>query len=223
MKKTLEQPNNTRQPQNESCYQNLRSQLIHGQITPGTRLKVLQWSKKLKVHRNAFREAVALLVHEGLLRRGELGGVFVPVFEKSDIVEIQEMRMAIEVGALNLANLNGLELTGFDKMHQAINVMQQTSDRGFELGFYESDWRFHEALVELVGNRRLLQMYRQAPLFISFMTHTQTTGTQRMRQIILQEHLEICQLLEDQKLDQAIDVLVKHLFTPSKSNELAKA
>ena len=216
MQKESKPHDNTRQPQNESCYQDLRRLLIHGQITPGTRLAEVKWSTQLEVHRSAFREAVSLLVHEGLLRRGEFGGVFVPALEKSDIVEIQEMRIAIEVGALKLASLSGLKLTDFDKMHQAIEVMQQTYDHGFEMGFCEADWRFHEALVELVGNHRLLRMYRQAPLFISFRAHTETPATQRARQITLQEHIEICQLLEDGKLDQAIVVLETHLFTISK-------
>ena len=152
-------------------------------------------------------------MHEGLLRRGERGGVFVPALEKSDFDEIQEMRVAIEVGALKLAHLRRLPLANFEKMHKAIEVMRQTFEDGFEFGFCEADWRFHEALVELVGNQRLLRMYRQSPLLISVMAHTQTTFTQLARKKTLEEHTAIFQLLEQGELEQAIEVLEQHLFT----------
>jgi DNA-binding GntR family transcriptional regulator len=71
-------------------------------------------------------------------------------------------------------------------------------------GFIESDRRFHEILVEMAGNQRLLRTYRQAPLPVILSAEPEeSTQREKMRQM-LADHRQLCELLEQGRIDEAV-------------------
>jgi DNA-binding GntR family transcriptional regulator len=202
-----------RPSQTRSCYQRLRRQLLHGQLAPESRLVEEKWAAQLGVHRGAVREALMILAHDGLVEVGARGGFFVPKFDQQALDEVLEVRLALEIGALRMFALrNGEAPYDFRRLHEACDLMEQNMKAGFEFGFVEADRRFHEILVEMAGNQRLMRVYRQAPLPLAPIPETDEGARRENRRQTLADHRRLCALLDEGRVDDAIELLRRHLL-----------
>jgi DNA-binding GntR family transcriptional regulator len=197
--------------QSRDCYEQLRRLLIHMQIRPGSRLVEAEWAKRLNVHRTSLREAMSMLAHEGLLRRGEKGGYFAPTFEQRDLDETWAVRSILEAGAVRLLSTRPEGEVNLAPLDGAVDAMQQMHDDGYEFGFLEADRRFHQLIVELSGNRRLIELYGRAPLPLTPSPTADAATRHRDRLKTIREHREIARLIREQRAEEAIVRLEEHL------------
>ncbi|HEX7008711.1 MAG TPA: GntR family transcriptional regulator [Phycisphaeraceae bacterium] len=198
--------------QNQHAYERLRRLLIHGQIRPGIRVVEAQWARQLGVGRPALREAMMVLAHEGLLRRGERGGYFVPILEQTDFDQIMEVRRIIEVGAIRIIGERPPDEEENARLTAVCDTMEQMLGHSLELGFAEADRRFHRVLVELSGNDRLIQLYEQAPLPLFVQPALDPQVRIANGKTTIDEHRTIQQLLHQRRIPQAIEALESHLL-----------
>jgi DNA-binding GntR family transcriptional regulator len=205
------EPKGERSGQNRDCYAQLRRLLIHLQIRPGSRIVEAEWSKRLNVHRTALREAMSMLAHEGLLRRGEKGGYFAPLLEQRDLDEIWAVRAILEAGAVRLLAERRPKDLDLTPLANAIDAMEQMLEDGYELGFLEADRRFHSLLVELSGNQRLIELYSRAPLPLMPSLLPDREARHKAMLKTVSEHQDIARLIREQRTAEAIDRLQEHL------------
>ena len=198
--------------QSRNCYDQLRRLLIHMQILPGSRLVEAEWAKRLNVHRTALREAMSMLAHEGLLRRGERGGYFVPLMEQRDLDEVWAVRAIVEAGAVRLlVERCKDDEVDLRRLEQSIEAMTQMLEAGYEMGFLEADRHFHEVLVELSGNQRLIELYKRAPLPLMPSPNPELEARRKAAQGTIQEHREILSLIRERRAAEAMEKLQEHL------------
>ncbi|MBA2117665.1 GntR family transcriptional regulator [Bremerella alba] len=201
----------------QKCYDVLRRMLICGQIAPGSRLPEIEWSERLDVHRGAVREAMVLLEHDGLLRAGEKGGFFAPLLGDFEIEEIIEARSVLETGALKLIAQRKLAKEAFQPMLELCETMQRLHDADIELGFCEADFMFHQALVALSGNSRLIQMHSHSAQLIFNLSVVDTLDVIRQkRSATLTDHREIAGMVVSGDIPSATMRLENHLETACK-------
>ena len=201
-----------RKTQRDSCYRQLRRMLMHGQVPVGQRLTEAVWSGRLGVTRGSLREAMSMLLHEGLLTRGTGGGFFLPVMGQRDLEEVLEVRIAVEVGALRLVAISNGPIGNIQKMREICDSMAQMIESDFELGVVEADRRFHELLVGASGNERLKRVYSQAPLPLVPSYEPDKAIRREQLQSTLREHIQICDLLAAGKINEACALLEQHLL-----------
>ena len=197
--------------QSRDCYHQLRRLLIHTQIRPGSRLVEADWAKRLKVHRTSLREAMSMLAHEGLLRRGERGGYFAPVYEQRDLDEVWAVRSIVEAGAIRLLAERPEAEVDVAQLDQSVDAMEQMLDSDFELGFLEADRRFHQILVELSGNQRLIELYNRAPLPLMHSPLVDPAARRDAGRKTITEHREIARLIRERRTADAIERMQEHL------------
>src|SRR5271154_3066675 len=75
------------------------TQMATGVLTAGSALSELSLARELGLSRTPVREAIGQLVAEGLLQRSNLGAV-VAEATRQDIIELYELREALEVYAI---------------------------------------------------------------------------------------------------------------------------
>jgi DNA-binding GntR family transcriptional regulator len=90
-------------------YDVLRSQIIDGTLSPGTNLVEGTLASQFNVSRSPIREAIGRLTHEGLLERHGRA-MRVRVLKAEDILEIYEVRIALERAAARAAAERRTEL-----------------------------------------------------------------------------------------------------------------
>jgi GntR family transcriptional regulator, rspAB operon transcriptional repressor len=87
----------------ETAYQLLRDEIIQWKLEPGAPLGEVETSLRLGVSRTPLREALSRLIAEGLVRTGPGRTAVVTSLSRRDIVELFELREALETQAARLA------------------------------------------------------------------------------------------------------------------------
>jgi DNA-binding GntR family transcriptional regulator len=105
------------------------------------------------------REAIAHLEQEGLAERYPNRGAFVAdVFSRRAIAELASLRNVLECFAVELAIVRA-QPDELVPLRLATEEMDRAAARRDHAALGEADFRFHEGLVALAGNRRLCHVW----------------------------------------------------------------
>jgi len=190
-------------------YEEIRRQILIMQLQQGVRLKEDGWSKRMKVSRVAVREALTRLLGEGLVTAGERGGYFVTEMTPSDVRQIREVREILELAAIRLC-IARIKKEQIDELFKICDDFSSLVEKGYIAGACEADIEFHQKLVSLSGNTRLLKAYHfsHIPLF------HQRLGKTRMYlddyKQTDKEHRQIVEALKAKNLAMAEKILKSH-------------
>jgi DNA-binding GntR family transcriptional regulator len=199
--------------QRDQAYERLRRLLILQQVPEGERLREAEWAARLGVNRTALREAFARLAAEGVIEQGPKTGYFVPKLSSQDILEVMEVRIVLEGGAIERVCRLGLNTPEhLESMRKACDQFDLLLREGYLLGVAEADRRFHEALIDAAGNRRLALLYHRAPLPIIYpRMFSQQQWLARAARDTLNEHCAILETILKGDVLRAQNLLRSHL------------
>ncbi|GAA3306369.1 GntR family transcriptional regulator [Nonomuraea dietziae] len=132
----------------------LRQRVLSGEIDPGTSLPEQEIAAAYGVARPTVREALAVLVHEGLLRRERNRSAYVPEVTTADLDDLMFVRRPLE--QLMARSLAGRRVREADA---ALERMAALPDDAPWSDVVAEHMALHQALVEAVGSPRLLRLY----------------------------------------------------------------
>ncbi|NLR62798.1 GntR family transcriptional regulator [Chitinophaga varians] len=192
-------------------YVELRRKILSNQLVPGMRLKEDVWAKKTEVSRMAVREALTRLLGENLVVFGEKGGYFVKSMTAEDIRQIRELRELLELGAIRVAihKIGKADITALEKICDDFTSMVKS---GYMGGACEADMKFHETLIALAGNAKLMEIYQSSNIPLFHMKLGKMLVQMDDYEQTDEEHRAILHALKNKDLKKAEDALVKHLL-----------
>ncbi len=193
----------------EKVYQELHHRLRHSYYAYGEWIRESHVAQELEVSRTATREAMYRLLGEGALTRNASSGAFlVPVPTQKTLQEIQQLREILETSALQLAATT-LTKTNIKTLRSIARQYARFTKKGYFLGAAEADLRFHETLITLSRNSRLVHAYQQAHIFL-FLRMANGQPINDFEQAHA-EHLAIIDALACGNIPLAIETLRKQL------------
>lgn len=143
----------TRTSTAERVAEALRRMILTGGIDAGTRLREEPLARTLGVSRNTVREAITLLVHQGLVIRHQHRGAVVVQLDDSDVADIYRTRILLEVSAIRgSAKATNEQLT---RLHEAVDALAVAATSRDPQQIVERDLDFHRAVAGLLGSKRL--------------------------------------------------------------------
>lgn len=181
----------------------LRTEIIQGHLAPGERLHVGRLADRLGVSPTPVKEALSRLTAEGLVKVGARGGTFVTRPTRASIDDIFELREVLEqfAAARAIAAATDADLDQLTALCESIK-RRVTADGSLEYdGFWHDDIAFHNLLVGLAGNQRLVQMYQDLHAYtIVARSYFQIRATDRSldvagRLAVYQQHTAIVRAL----------------------------
>lgn len=137
----------------------LRDQIVAGKLEAGTHLVEDQLASDYDVSRGPVRDALRILLAEGLVE-SRRRGYFVRPFTASDVVELYEVREAIEQRACALA-IAATPADGWTAAEKHLASMAAAADTRDHDLFAVADLAFHSAFYSLCGNVRLEALWAQ--------------------------------------------------------------
>lgn len=154
----------------EKVIASLRQEIESGQREPGSKLPTEPvLTEQFGVSRTVIREAIAALKADGLLEPRQGAGVFVlspqtrandkSIFavdyaQVSDVLEILELRMAVEIEAAGLACTRA-SVAQQTKIYEAMAKMERALEKGEPTE--QADFEFHSAIASATNNRRFAE------------------------------------------------------------------
>jgi DNA-binding GntR family transcriptional regulator len=187
----------------------IRRALFAGEIPPGTPLREIALSEAMGVGRSTIREALGVLVAEGVAVRVPNKGVAVKELTAEDVRDVSRARAALEA-----AGVRRWAEAGEDARHEIHTALNRYSQLAAETTdpavLTEAHLRIHRALVGLTGSERLLAASDALSGEIRLgLAHLERTRANIREQVA--DHARLVDLLESGNIDAALADLDAHL------------
>ncbi|CAM4195654.1 FCD domain-containing protein [Novosphingobium lubricantis] len=202
----------------ERAYRDLGRDIVHGLFEPGAKIKLEPLSKRYDVSTGTIREALSLLVSDGLVIANAQRGFIVAPMSIEDFQDLANTRMTPEVSALQDSLTNGGDewegrlVQSFHQLSLAEARFQASPEDSFDLWELRNR-EFHEALVSACESHWTLRfreiLYRQSERYRRLTSSTR----QDSAKIAHEEHQKIFELAIARKIDEASDALVDHIVS----------
>jgi phosphonate utilization transcriptional regulator len=134
--------------------------ILSGELAPGEKLGEVALAARLGVSRGPLREAFRMLEEAGLVRTEKNRGVFVREVPLAEVLEIFDVRATMESwAARRLAEI--AEAGVAKELRMLCDGMERAVRDGDTDGYHRMNLAFHDRLVEMAGNAKLLATYRR--------------------------------------------------------------
>lgn len=193
----------------ERVYFSLLEKILSGQITPGQHLVEQVLADQLSVSRISVREAFRRLAQDGLVEIINNRGAFVVNLSPADVEEIFQLRAALEGIAVDrlTRRANLPDLTALENLLPEMRNLEVTDDR---LRGAEADTNFHRTLMELSGQRRIIQMWEQMSAQITMVMYNVSHNYPTYRGLT-DRHLRLIQLIRAGDPQPAVVYVQQHI------------
>ncbi len=181
--------------------------IFESDVKPGDQLIETELCKYLNVSRNSLREAFTFLVNNGLLVKEKNRGVFVKKLSSVDVNEIYNLRLFFEREAVITIIENSLHL---DSIKKALSILENTNYKNEWFKYVEADIAFHKSIVDVVGNSRFSNLYKQH-LYEYMLCIRQSRLRFVPSEVKLGQHFRILSEIEKRDKDKAIEAVMLHL------------
>ncbi|MEC7765112.1 MAG: GntR family transcriptional regulator [Pseudomonadota bacterium] len=201
----------------------LRTAVLDGAFTPGSKLREVSVSENLGVSRTLARLAMSALEHEGLLERIPNRGSRVRSFSISQIADAIEVRGELEGMAVRRAAERGLSDNACKPLRDLIAQSEELLTAGVDTEERRQAWvdinvAFHNGLIEASGNWALSIAIKQIsalPLVSStaiIFDRKNFDRSQRQLRAAHDDHIRILNAVCDGRGHRAEALMREHAF-----------
>jgi DNA-binding GntR family transcriptional regulator len=192
----------------DDVYEQLREEIIRGELAAGDRLAVPALAVKFSISRSPVREAIQRLVAEGLLTEHVHRGAVVARITASDLAQLYEIREVLEGLAARLAAQRILPRE-LEELAEILHQHELVIEEGSLSAHMEADVRFHRRVHEIAGNEELLRQMGRQQAMIRMAMHTTVVSAGPGR--ALSDHRDLLQALQAHDPDLAERVARDHI------------
>ena len=193
----------------ERVYRELRNLILSGEYHPGERLLYQHLAEVLGVSQTPIKGALAKLESDGYVMTISRKGTFVRELSARDIAEIFEIREMLE--ALAVRRICRCDSV-IDYAH--LKEINESFREGFSRkdlnASTEADYRFHETLIILSGNGRLVEVMNKTNVHLLSIARSSSNFYQIARGYY-QMHNRIVDALEKQDAALAERLMREHV------------
>lgn len=193
----------------DRVYLYLRDKILYKELKPGTRIDYHEITEELKVSRTPVRDALNRLQQDGLVEVKSRSGSYVSTPRVKDIVEIYDLRKALERQAVELAaphlpkDLLKSLLNEADHAEAAIH-------RGDVAPFFQADRNLHQSIIQHSNNQRMITIMDKLEIQIKWFGIIMTTNIERPLQAN-QMHRKIIEAILDSQIKEAQMLMEEHI------------
>ncbi|MDG0997029.1 MAG: GntR family transcriptional regulator [Gammaproteobacteria bacterium] len=209
-------PNNA-----ESAFQIIRSAILNGELSPGSKISENNTCQRYGIGRGPLREALRQLEGCKLVEIKPNAGAKVSYIKPAQIIEIYEIRESLEGLACKLAATNAT--TSDCLALRSIIAKQQlrmTQNNGDLTPLKKGDLDLHSSIVKVSGNAQLFQLLCHDLYQLLQLYRLQPNTSPSRPHIALTEHTQIVDAIE-KKDSELADLLMRRHISNARHELLA--
>ncbi|MCP3868618.1 MAG: GntR family transcriptional regulator [Gammaproteobacteria bacterium] len=149
--------NHRREPLSEHAYRELKTRNFENELIIGEQYMEHEFADLLEMSRTPVREALIQLSRERLVEVRPRHGMRIKPVSLEDMGEICQVLTSLESTAATLAAGKKLSKRETALLREAVAEMDSALKQEDMVSWAEADERFHRVLVELSGNKRLIE------------------------------------------------------------------
>jgi DNA-binding GntR family transcriptional regulator len=192
------------------CHSEVERLVLEGELERGARINELALAMRLGVSRGPVREACRSLVQAGLLESRTNRGFFVRKLAQKEVVDLYDVRAGLMrlAGVLIARRANSRQIARLQAM---VTAMDEACAQSDVKGFQQLNAEFHGALVEIAGNRRLLDIYQGLAKELQLYRRRGLMSARAMK-ASSREHRAIVEAIASHDVERAATAMEDHIL-----------
>jgi len=195
------------------AYERIRNEIISGVLVEHERLTEQSLSVRLGISRTPVRAAIARLVHEGFIEKGQGYSTRVAQFPEDELEQIFQLRLQLEGFAARRAAqfADAAQLKKLRSLATRMSELTPPENQGEHAELSSCNEQFHRAIAEAARSPRLLAMLSVA-IDVGVVARTYALYSEIDLQRSSRHHHEITDAIEAGSPDWAESVMRSHLL-----------
>jgi len=141
----------------KKVYRILKKEIIKGSFKPGDKVLEGKIADQMGISRTPVREAICVLAAEGFVILSPNQGVVVRSVSAENIREVLQIHSVLEGLAARLS-CEVINEEDLKELENCVNKMEKLANKKDSSTYSEVDLKFHELIVNICRNKRLIQM-----------------------------------------------------------------
>ncbi|MBR4113901.1 MAG: GntR family transcriptional regulator [Anaerotignum sp.] len=197
-------------PLRDVVFNTLRDAILTGKLVPGERLMENQLAEKLGVSRTPVREALRMLELENLVELVPRKGAQVLDMSEKDIVNILEVRSALEGLATSVAckKMTKEDLQQLKNME--VDFEKAVAENDVE-HFVDIDEDFHDLIFAATENDKLINIFRNLRIQLYRYRMAQAKNNETSMSTIVAHHRSIIRAIENHDSEEGASIAQGHI------------
>jgi DNA-binding GntR family transcriptional regulator len=180
--------------------------IIKGELKPGEKVVEAYYAEKYGLSRSPIREALYLLIIDGLVERIPRKGSIVKGYTRQDMYDLFEVRIMLENLASQRIAKIGVDKHLLKKMEGLVESMSK-SEEGKSYAFLNQ--KFHTCLIDMCKSDVIKNMYSRLGIPLLSFQNLSFIEEENIKRSI-DEHEQIFFHLKNNNLDELIRNLTDH-------------
>ena len=204
------------------AYRHIQRLIASGKLAAASGISELTLAKELGSSRSPIREAMNQLAAEGFLEKRSGGGMVVARLHRDDIIELYELREALEVYSVGKIAALPLRPADKDRLQHLIDEIPKLkaeleSSGQKELNnaqmerFLACDFGFHALLMSMTQNQRIQKVLSETRLLIRIFSLRREGHNAQLLESIYQYHQRMLDAVANQDEEQAMRSMAEHI------------
>ena len=177
----------------DQAYEDIKNMICNFELIPGQIVSDFTLSKKMGMSRTPIRQALQKLEGDDLIVDAGAGKSYqVSPITEDGIIDLFDAREGIEVAAVRIALEKGIDETRLIELERINRNMEDANIAGRIKENFEADQQFHDYLVNLSRNKKLIRFHESLLLrcrrvrMISYLERKYQDKAYRDHQMILE-------------------------------------
>ncbi|KXZ38888.1 DNA-binding transcriptional regulator, GntR family [Alkalithermobacter thermoalcaliphilus JW-YL-7 = DSM 7308] len=196
-------------PLREIVFEHIREAILTGKLKPGQRLMEVQLAEQLGVSRTPVRETIRKLELEGLVVMIPRKGAYVADVSLKDIIEVLEIRSALEGLAASLA-ADRMSDEDIEKLEIISYQFKDSLEKQNLQQIIEKDVEFHDLIFQSTNNQKLIQMNNSLREQVHRFRITYISDFDTSKDL-LKEHKHIVEAIINRDSESAMKYAMHHI------------
>jgi DNA-binding GntR family transcriptional regulator len=195
----------------ENAYHLIKNKLLSLQIAPGSRIREDHIAEEISMSRTPVREAISLLVSEGLIRWIPRKGLFFIDLSLDEINDLIDVRCALEALAVSLC-IDRIDVDIEKRLEDIITSAEESLAKGDYAACNEMDSEFHKEIAWATGNQKLIQYLEEIEDFmqIARSLEKKTHAEEKIRRSV-EQHRVILNSIKTRNKTEARDAVIRNV------------
>ncbi|HWK95203.1 MAG TPA: FCD domain-containing protein [Pseudolabrys sp.] len=187
----------------------ISSLILSGQLAAGQKLTEYELAERLGVSRGPVREALLGLEEAGLIRLAKNRGMYVREISVEEAGDLYEVRAGLEgwAGRILAPKITEEQVA---ELRSLVSEMADSIVRNDLNAYFRQNIRFHEVIVEMTGNAKLVMLYRRIVNEMHLIRRHELAASGMRRSV--EEHANIVRALETRSGERAAAAMEAHVL-----------
>ena len=194
------------------AYREIKDLILQNKLKSGDLLSESLIAKELGMSRTPVREALRVLGQEDLIEVLNGIGVYVKDISINDMVDIFEVRKALEVIAIKSAiyEITEEEIIELEDKFIQFKQKQSTEQNTEPEGLSQIDWKLHDMIVKRCNNSYVKNIMEDIHFNIQRYLNMSINALNNPEQSV-DQHLELLKSIKARNIDDTVIILENHI------------